>query len=90
MSEENEFKSQEIFQGAALDPSLIGPTQSAVPPYQLPTGPTGPTGGTGIGITGVRLDPQDLKDLRELPDLKELLNFKKLLDLKVNVHLAIY
>ncbi|KFN02169.1 exosporium leader peptide-containing protein [Bacillus clarus] len=50
MSEENEFDSHEILNGAALDPSLIGPTLPPTPPFTLPSGPTG---ATGIGVTGV-------------------------------------
>ncbi|WP_336992308.1 exosporium leader peptide-containing protein [Bacillus toyonensis] len=59
MSEENEFNSHEILNGAAFNPNLIGPTLPPVPPFTLPTGqtgaigPTGPTGTTGVtGQTG--------------------------------------
>ncbi|WP_243870336.1 exosporium leader peptide-containing protein [Bacillus albus] len=47
MSEEKDL------QGAAIDPSLLGPTLPPIPPFTLPTGPTGPTGVAGItGPTG--------------------------------------
>lgn len=37
--------------GAAVDPSLIGPTLPSIPPFTLPTGPTGQTGPTGPSPT---------------------------------------
>ncbi len=47
MSEEKDL------QGAAIAPSLLGPTLPPLPPFTLPTGPTGPTGVAGItGPTG--------------------------------------
>ncbi|KAB2459714.1 exosporium leader peptide-containing protein, partial [Bacillus sp. CH140a_4T] len=53
MSKENELNSRDILQGAAIDPSSIGPTLSPTPPFIIPTGATGPTGNTGpTGDTG--------------------------------------
>ncbi|MET7018946.1 collagen-like triple helix repeat-containing protein [Bacillus mycoides] len=53
MSEENEFNSHGILNGAAFDPNLIGPTLPPIPPFTVPPGPTGPTGITGsTGPTG--------------------------------------
>ncbi|MED2934073.1 exosporium leader peptide-containing protein [Bacillus wiedmannii] len=40
MSKENQFDSSESLHGAALDPSLIGPTFPPVPPFTFPPGPT--------------------------------------------------
>ncbi|PGM95677.1 exosporium leader peptide-containing protein [Bacillus cereus] len=47
MSKENQFDSHEILQGAALDPSSIGPTLPPTPTFTIPTGPTGDAGPTG-------------------------------------------
>lgn len=37
------FDKNEILQANALNPNLIGPPQSPIPPFILPTGPTGTT-----------------------------------------------
>ncbi|MDO8161040.1 hypothetical protein FKQ51_27940 [Bacillus toyonensis] len=37
----------EILFAATIDPQLIGPTFSSIPPFTIPTGPTGDTGPTG-------------------------------------------
>ncbi|MGH1297980.1 exosporium leader peptide-containing protein [Bacillus pretiosus] len=46
MSKENQVNSHEILQGAALDPSSIGPTLPPTPTFTIPIGPTGNTGST--------------------------------------------
>ncbi|HDR4462017.1 TPA: exosporium leader peptide-containing protein, partial [Bacillus cereus] len=47
MSNENHSKGlsiEEFLFACALDPNLIGPTLSPIPPFTFPTGPQGPTG----------------------------------------------